>query len=417
VASEKNILLIAYYFPPLGMGGVGRPFALFRHLPQFGYNVTVLTVKDIAYHEYDHSRLSPDDESKIIRAGSYDPSRIMRLFGIKKSIMRSGGGASAPLCYFPDSKRGWVGPAFRKARKLLTGGNYDAVITTSPPPSVHLVGMKIKALFGIPWIADFRDFWFSQPIEMVYRTSLQKKYALRLKGKIVETADAVVGVNRSIADCLGRGEVITNGSDIETAHLWQRRDPQRNDRFIIGVLGTINHLCPIEPLFKAVAALIENDREIAEKIKIVHVGGFDQASMSLLLDKYGLRTIVSLLGYLPKNAAIAALSSSDILYFSVAEFGPYHILPGRIFDYLMSDRPIIGAVPSGSDAEALLKEYDNGIIVTDQNTDTIEPYIRRKIKEQRTEIEPAIFVESKYEKYSTVYMAKRYAELLDQILK
>lgn len=417
MASEKNILLIAYYFPPLGMGGVGRPFALFRHLPRFGYNVTVLTVKDIVYHEYDYSRLNPDDESKIVRAGSYDPSRIMHLLGIIKSVMRSGGFSSAPLCYIPDSKRGWVGPAFRKARRLLTGANYDAVITTSPPPSVHLVGMKIKTLFGIPWIVDFRDFWFSQPIEMVYRTSLQKKYALKLKWKIVERADAVVGVNRSIADYLGRGEVITNGSDMETAHIWQKRAPQKNDRLTIGVLGTINHLCPIEPLFKAVAALIENDREMAEKIKIVHVGGFDQESMSSLLQKYDLRKVVSLSGYLPKNDAIATLSSSNILYFSVAEFGPYHILPGRIFDYLMSDRPIIGAVPSDSDAEALLKEYDNGIIVTDQNTNTIASYIRRKIKEQRTEIEPAIFVESKYEKYSTVSMAKRYAELLDQIIK
>ncbi|MEW5924062.1 MAG: hypothetical protein AB1746_08750, partial [Candidatus Zixiibacteriota bacterium] len=131
MASKRKILLLSYYFPPLGMGGVGRAYALFQQLPKYGYDVAVLTVKDISYHEYDYSRLNPDDVSKIFRSDSYDPSRVLHLFGIKKSGLSGSGISTVPFCYYPDSKRGWVGPAFRMAKKLLAFGDFDAIITTS----------------------------------------------------------------------------------------------------------------------------------------------------------------------------------------------------------------------------------------------------------------------------------------------
>lgn len=414
---DRKILLITYYFPPLGMGGVGRPYALFRRLPEYGYEVTVLTVKDISYHEYDYSRLKPEDESKIVRSGSYDPSRILHLLGIKKGGLSGSGAAKAPICYYPDSKRGWVGPARRKAGRLLTDGHYDAIITTSPPPSVHLIGLKLRKSFNVPWISDFRDFWFSKPIEMIYGTSLQKKYALRLKSRVIESADAIIGVNESIIHYLGRGEVITNGSDMETGYLWQGRKPERESRLTIGVLGTINHLCPIEPLFKAVAALIDADKQARDRIKIIHVGEYDKDMMTDLINKYRLKEVVESAGYLPKAKAIETLLPSDILYFSVAEFGQYHILPGRIFDYLMSSRPIIGVVPSGSDAEKFLREYDNRIIITDSNTDMITAYIKQKAESYGSGDDRVAFDEVKCEKYSTEYMAKKYAEALNRVIK
>ncbi|MEW5925492.1 MAG: hypothetical protein AB1746_16035, partial [Candidatus Zixiibacteriota bacterium] len=277
--------------------------------------------------------------------------------------------------------------------------------------------LKLKKAFNLPWIADFRDFWFSRPIEMIYGTSLQKKYALRLKSRIVECADAVVGVNESITHYLERGEVITNGSDQETRHLWQGRRPERQDRLTIGILGTVNHLCPIEPLFKAVATLFDAEKQVRDKIKIIHVGEYDRQLMAVLINKYKLENVVNLAGYLPKAKAIEALLPSDVLYFSVAEFGPYHILPGRIFDYLMSSRPIIGVVPAGSDAEKFLREYDNGITITDSNADRIAAYIKQMTESPGSGSNQTAFDKSKCEKYSTEYMAKKYAELLNRVVK
>jgi len=415
VADEKNILLIAYYFPPLGLGGVGRPYALFRHLPEHGYRVTVLTVKDIVYPQYDHTRLEVGDEEYIVRSGSYDPSRLMSLAGMRKKDLTAGVKTKASLFYYPDSKRGWVGPAYRAARRLLNRRRFDAVITTSPPPSAHQIGLKIKRACGLPWVADFRDFWFSLPIEMIYRTEMQKRYSLRLKDKIIGAADEVVGVNSSIVKYLGRGEVITNGADLDTANFWRVPATSEKEVFTIGVLGTVNRLCPIEPLFKAIAAIIKDNSSLKNKMNIVHVGSYDTAIMSSLIEKYRLSGKVSIRGYLPKKEAIEALAVSDVLYFSVAAFNRYHILPGRIFDYLMSGKPIIGYVPDGSDAEKLLKEYDNGIIVTDDDTDSIASYISGKAGNGHHDNKAVD--DTDYEKHSTQYMAGRYAELLNRIVK
>lgn len=417
MSADKNILLIAYYFPPLGMGGVGRSYALFRHLPNHGYRVTILTVKNIVYPEYDHTRLEGSDEENIIRTGSYDPSRLMYLAGLRKKAVSGGAQFSAPRCYFPDSKRGWVGPAYRAAMRILSTRDYAAVISTSPPPSAHLVGLKIKAKTGLPWIADFRDLWFSLPIEKLYRTSIQENYAENLKRKIVDKADEIVGVNNSIVKYLGRGRKITNGAEIKTAQLWRKIKSGSKEKLVIGVLGTINELCPIEPLFRAVALVAGNNKVTADKISIVHVGGYDRTMMTSLIKKYDLQNIVSLKGYLPKEEAIAALSWSDLLYFSVAAVDWYHILPGRIFDYLMSAKPIIGVVPSGSDAESLLREYNNGVVVTEPDSEMIASYILGRLDTSNEKDDVMPDQDRDYEKYSTGYVAKRYAEILDGVIR
>ncbi|MCX6825673.1 MAG: hypothetical protein NTV06_00185, partial [candidate division Zixibacteria bacterium] len=142
---RKNILLVSYYFPPLGMGGVGRPYSLFKYLPDYGYDVTVLTVKTILYPEYDHSLLAGVDKAKIARTGSFDPARLLYLVGLRNkkalesSLLRKGG-----WLYFPDSKRGWNLLATPRAKNIIKQKNIAAVITTTPPPSSHLIGMKLK---------------------------------------------------------------------------------------------------------------------------------------------------------------------------------------------------------------------------------------------------------------------------------
>ncbi len=215
---NRNILLISYYFPPLGMGGVGRSLGLMKHLPKHGYNVTVLTVKDILYPEYDRTLLSGLDEDKIIRTDSCDPSRILYLLGARKKLSFGFSNTSIlSLLYYPDLKRGWNPFALRAARKIIKEKDISAVITTSPPPSSHLVGLRLKKETGITWIADFRDIWFSESIDHVYPTDFQRNFAGRQRDRIIAFADEIVTVYSTIRKCLGRGEVIMNGAELEYA--------------------------------------------------------------------------------------------------------------------------------------------------------------------------------------------------------
>jgi len=412
---KNNILLISYYFPPLALGGVKRPYALYKYLPEYSYDVTVLTVKNIFYPEYDYSRRLSGFENPIIRTGSFDPARLMYLLGFRRQKRSTIKLPAQTSLFFPDSKKGWIWFALRAAKKVIEDYNISAIITSSPPPSAHIIGMKLKDTFNIPWIADFRDFWFSLPIEKVYSSPDQILKAEALKKSFFDKADELVCVNNGIRNYLGRGEVIMNGAEIDDTKSW-RSDRKRDDaKFIVGILGTINYLCPIEPLFKAINLLIRENSSLKDNFSILHVGNIDRESINLI-DKYDLHDNVSLHGYLPAKTAIEVLSGSDMLYLSVNEFDNYHILPGRIFDYLVSGLPILGVVPEDSDAAALLNEYKYGKVVQHGAIEKMSQYIiniyenRNNIR-QRTETGHEINY-----KYSTEAMAEKYARLLDRIL-
>jgi glycosyltransferase involved in cell wall biosynthesis len=410
---KKNLLLIAYYFPPLGMGGVGRALGLYKYLPRHGYDVTVLTVKNIVYPEYDYSLLKNIDCSRIIRSGSLDPSRLLYLWGIRKPERLTAGLRKYSSSIMPDSKRGWNILAFRKAEKIIKNENIAAIITSSPPPSSHLLGLKLKAKYDIPWIADFRDLWFSLPIEQVYHTKEQIGYALELKKRIGEKADEIVSVNNDIKKYLGRGTVIRNGAEAGLREIWKMNRASQSGRFVIGVLGTINYLCPIEPLFTAVAKLIEKDSPLSDKISIVHVGSYNKEMMTELISKYHLENIVSLKGYLPKEKAIGVFAGSSLLYLGVGQFGGYNILPGRIFDYLISGKPIMAVVPPESDAAELVRQSGRGEVFAFDDPAGIGDYIGRQINNKSM---PIAVDENELSKYTTAAMAENYAKLITRIL-
>jgi glycosyltransferase involved in cell wall biosynthesis len=412
--NNRKIILLSYYFPPIGMGGVGRALALYKHLPEFGYNVNVVTVRSILFHNYDHTLLNSTDEKNIFRTGSVDPSRVLYKLGFRKLFGSGQGGIRHSLLNLPDLKRGWNLFAFNRAKRLIKSKNIDAIVTTSPPPSTHLIGLALKKQYNIPWIADFRDFWFSHPIEMVYQSKRQKSYANNLKRKIIAKADKIVSVNSNIRKYLGRGQVITNGADLDFNHHWQDSKPDK-DKFVIGILGTINNLCPIEPLFKSVSQLINQDQSLKSKLFIQHVGHCNLSEMNRLIDKYSLRNLVTLGGYLPKNDAFTLLSKADILFLSVNEFNDYHILPGRTFDYLVSGKPIVAALPQGSDAAALIKDSETGKVFLPDDiegmADAINKYYMKK-----TSREILSLPELDHYKFSAKFVADKYVELLDELL-
>lgn len=413
---NKTILLIAYYFPPLGMGGVGRSYALFRYLPDYGYNVIVLTVKDILYPHYDYTLLNENDKTMIQRCGSLDPARLLYLAGINKQSHSSFPNLSKRLpFYFPDLKRGWIYFAYKKLKKLIEVHDISAVITTSPPPSVHLLGLKLKKISNIPWVADFRDYWFPLPIEKIYPDGIMKNYSLKLKAKIMKKADKVVSVNNDLKSYFGRGEVIMNGADQTVVEKWQKPYDKEKDRLIIGALGTFNYLCPIEPLFESVRVLIDNNKLARNRIQIVHAGHCD-ADILQLIKKYSLNDSVVLKGYLDRAKAIEALLHCDLLYLGVNQFGHYNILPGRVFDYLVSGKPIVGVVPPGSDVAALLDEYPYGTAITDYDTNKIADSIFDIYNKKREDSISVKFNKDESKKFTMPALANKYAIVLDRLL-
>ena len=412
----KKILLVAYYFPPLGMGGVGRPLNLFQYLPEFGYEVEVLTVKDILYPQYDKTLLSPTDKSRVHRTGSLDPSRLLHLMG-KRAQARSGlSGSRRPLpLYLPDPKRGWNPFAWRKARRLIKMGEYAAVITTVPPPSSLLLGLRLKTRFDIPWVADFRDYWFLMPIDREYGPGTARDYAVNLQKETVHRADAIVTVNRHIAAYLGRGEVIHNAASDELMESWRRAKPE-SSRFTVGALGTFNDLFPFEPLMRLASDLRDKLNLANDAFSIRHVGHVDD-SMRRLCDKYNLKEFVEFGGYCPRTEAIERLAGVDLLYLAVNPRDSCHVLPGRLFDYLISGKPILGLVAADSEVADLINAGPSGRSFDPDDLDGAAVYLQGMYEKKRSGDISGNIGAYDYKQFTGQALARKYASLLDGLLK
>jgi hypothetical protein len=409
----KRVLLICYYFPPLGMGGINRPLALFRGLPEQGWDCHVLTVKPVAYRAYEPELLEDLDQTKIFRSGSRDPQRIMYLLGVRELKGRTIDRAQVvSQRFFPDNKIGWVNPAVRKVEQLHSRYGYSAVMSTSPPVSAHLVAQRFVASTQLPWIADFRDYWGSFTLEEMGDEEFARK-ARAVLTEITCTADAVTTVNGSVADYLSGGEVVHTGYDRHLASLW--RAPEPGHPFTIGLLGHYYTAEMLAPLWGVLDQVKRSSMPGAEQLRLVQVGETDRADLEQQLASHGLAGRCDVHGRLSRKATIEVLSAVSMFYLALPGSGTSDILPGRMFDLLASGRPVLAFVPHGSEVARLVIESQQGFCFQNDTVAAAADYVSNLLRrwESRTLVitpqPPAA------RPYGSDVMAEKFARLLDRL--
>lgn len=406
-----KVLIISYYFPPMGGAGIGRPVNLLKYLPEYGIAAEILTVKNVAYRYYDHQLNDQLKSFKIFRSGSRDPQRLMYLMGMRtvkdKTIAK---GASVSSRFFPDSKTGWVKPAVKLGRVLLENRGYKAIITTSPPISTHLIGMKLAEEFKIPWIADFRDYWTSYKFEDIYNDPTQRAKAKKLLDKIKEKADHITTVSQSIGKYLGTENVFYNGFDEERSKLWSY---QPKDKFVIGLLGTFDQLCPLEPLFELLELLKNKSPELYSKITIKQVGSLNYPDIDALISKYNLTDKIDRLGYYNREETIKLFDDCSLFYLGLNPEFAEGILTSRLFDIIASGRKIIASAPRNSELEQFINSNVLGLGY-EKPADALE-YLQAAVNsfsEGNWKVQPRA-EESK--KFSSLRLAESFAKLINKV--
>ena len=412
----RNILLVCYYFPPMGGAGVARPLALVKHLPEYGYDCHVLTVKPVAYRMFEPDLLEDIPDAKIYRAGSFDPQRLMYLFGMRHVAGRTIDRAR-PVAnrYFPDAKVAWVRRAIRLGRDLLNNRDYHAIISTSPPISAHLAARQLSREFKRPWIADFRDYWAMtvQKPEDFYRDNPARlKRARALLGDIRDEASLITAVNGSVGEYVGADETIYNCFDADLSSVWRR--PSEDGTFNIGLLGTLNDTTPVEPLLRILALVREAEPVLFERIRVRHVGQVDQEWIRPQLEQYGLADRCELLGVASRRETVRLLSATAMLYIGIASEREAGISTGRIYTMLSSGRPILAAAPSGSEIEKLVSRSGNGCCFFDDDRAAMA-YVTERLKEAGQGGSSIVLNPSYATAYSSRSMAAQYAGLLDRL--
>jgi hypothetical protein len=166
----KRVLLIAYAYPPCAEIGAIRPAGLAKYLPRFGWEPTVLTVKLPGLRPVWAPVVETEDEDVLqtwkVRFGLEGGRSLHEQFGLPLAQERNSTLVHTKILFamryvltFPDATKGWIPFAMQALEQIKESTRVDAIVTTSPPVSAHLVGRKAKQLFGCPWIADLRDLW------------------------------------------------------------------------------------------------------------------------------------------------------------------------------------------------------------------------------------------------------------------
>jgi glycosyltransferase involved in cell wall biosynthesis len=361
-----KVLLVTMYFPPAGGGGVQRPLKLATHLPALGIETHVLAPDDPKWLHRD-DELQPPTQAFVHRARYLGPrarlpsEELHGRSGLDRTLAQAG------LAYrrilLPDASVTWAVTAVPTAVRLVKREGIDAVITTSPPMSMNLIGASVKRLTGVPWVADLRDAMLQNADRRFERTAVRaKEKALEQVVRLVaRSADGVVAVSEAIADEVRRFDpsgpirVIPNGCDFDDFAGLEYRP---GERFRITHTGSFFGKRNPRAFLRALAESGLDD------VVARFVGDFRAADREWV-DELGLGDRLELLPYVPHRRALELQRDSEANLLLLPEAaGRGRVVPsGKIFEYLAAERPILALVPPDGAGDEIVRETGAGVVV------------------------------------------------------
>ena len=378
-----RLLLVAYYFPPSGGAGVQRPAKWAKYLPESGVEPVVLTVREGAYPHLDPAMRADVAGVETVRTRAPDPfGAYGALTGRTRDeavAARTGrvGGSAAPAeraarwvrgnLFVPDARVGWVPFALAAARRIRRERPVDAILTTGPPHSAHLVGLALQRAWRLPWVADFRDPW----ADIHYARSLNRGTAAArldrwLERQVLERADHVVTVSEplraSLALVAPRVTTIRNGFDPDDFPA--PAPPVRRDVFEIAYVGTL-YGSPVV-LLDAIAALRQQGG--GERLRLRFVGAVPPELVTDVAARE-LADVVEVSRPVSHDDAVEIMRRAALLLLTIEAGWSYAagVVPGKTYEYLASGRPILALVPPG-DAADIVREMGAGTVATEADT-------------------------------------------------
>ena len=428
----KRVLILTYYWPPSGGSGVQRWLKMSKYLPENGWQPVVYTAKDAEYPVEDLS-LEKDvlPEAEVIRRPIFEPYSFYKKFlGIKKSEKVKAGfinegqqkkGWKEDLSiwirgnlFIPDARCLWIRPSVRFLKKYLKSHPVNVIISTGPPHSMHLIAMRLKKHFDIPWVADFRDPW----TDIYYYEDLKlgrfaHRKQCRLEHEVLQKADKVVTVSRHCALGLERHgtkdiKVIPNGYDGDC----NRSNLQANG-FILSHIGIIPpKTSPV--IWEAIGELIKEHKEFSEHFQLRLVGQIDNRIKELLI-KYGVSAHTEFVHYLPHEKMPENQGQSHVLLLLIPHIADARgIVTGKFYEYLQARRPILGIGPENGDAATILKATQSGLMIDFTDKSKMKAYLLdlfSQYQQHQLSVLPAVGIEN----YSRKVLAGEYVKLLDKI--
>jgi Glycosyl transferases group 1 len=373
----KKVLVISYYWPPAGGPGVQRWLKMCKYLPDFGWQPTVFVPENPSYPIIDEAlqqEVSPD--LNIIKQKIFEPYALAEKLHGKNKKFKAGqfdvGQKQGLLSrifiwirgnfFIPDARKFWIKPSIKRLKKYLDEHPHDIVVSSGPPHSLHLIAMALKAEFPhMKWVADFRDPW----TEISYHSQLKlspraAKKHLDLEQQVFDKADICLATSytdaQNFAKKNAKALTLTNGFDASDF----KAKIAENKQFVLAYVGVLEQLRNPQILWQALNDLMLEHEDFAQDFECHFVGRLDD---EILKDLAGTALQKKLIhhGYVPHQKAIAHMQSANFLLLTNFPTAQYQgIIPGKLFEYLACQRPILSFGPEKSDVAQILARTQAG---------------------------------------------------------
>ncbi len=377
----KKVLIITYYWPPAGGPGVQRWLKFVKYLPDFDIQPIVYVPENPTYPIIDEG-LSREvsDKAIILQHKIIEPYGMASVFSKKNTKGISSGIIpnqkkqtflqKAMLwvrgnLFIPDARVLWVKPSVKFLKKYIEEHNIDIIITSGPPHSLHLIGLELKKDLKVNWLTDFRDPWTTIGYHSALKLSnyADKKHKA-LESKVLNTADTIIVTSKTTKAEFERLttkpiEVITNGYDVEKVEL-----SPLDDKFTIAHIGSFLSDRNPKILWEVLSELISENDEFAQKFELKLIGKVSQEILDTI-EKFGLNSHLNNLGYVSHAEAIQHQRKSQVLLLvEIDSEETKSIIPGKVFEYMVSERPIVAIGPQDSDFAELIVSTNTGSFFT-----------------------------------------------------
>jgi len=414
----KRCLIVSYYFPPLGGGGVQRILKLIKYGSRQGWRFTVITAKEKAMQLPADPSLSSEipADVKIIYVNANLPGEAVGAAPAKMKSTYWKRWISAFL-YVPDMRKRWLPGARKAILSEISQEKYDCLLLTSPPFSLAMLAGELSGRLPLPVVLDMRDHWTSYPFK-IHPTAWHYKHDCRLEQRAISRVRFGVSAYQSLLEYYrqniphfdpARWTLIPNGYDEEDFRDLPHK-PLDKRFFKLAFFGTFySHINHPELLFRALAHLKENAPQAAARLRFYHIG-FSHVDLAALSAKYGIGEQVLQLGYLPHKEALGVLQDMDAFSLILDDTNPKsgHTIGAKVYEYLRLKKPVLAMVDEQGEAAALLRRTDSGVVIPPHHTAAVAETLRQWIET------PPHFTFKHIEAYSRERLSTRFLSVLEE---